>query len=315
MTASNIANSGVDRLKPWIIRTKALAAEVGCGDAIDGALRLLDDIDRDSARVIVVGGPNAGKSRMINLILGADILPVATLTEPREYIIEAAATPEDEGMIAGAATRPLAELRKPAKLGPPDGKPTVVRLCHPWLAKNRVTLVEKPALDTTDAGLAETARRHLDGADVAVVVLDATTPLRRTEQQFLAECLGRAMPTLLVLAKSDLISEDELAEVVAYVERNVAGDAGGLPVHLVPDREGKADEVARASSRSSRARTWWRCERGKWQRRCSTPWPRLAPPERQLATLTRRAPPPARWRSRSSKPPSNEPTSFGRSFN
>jgi tRNA modification GTPase len=137
---------------------------------LDRARRLLDTAPRgrllrDGLRAVLVGKPNAGKSSLFNALLDAD----------RAIVTDVPGT-----------TRDLLEERVLI-----DGVPVALA----------DTAGLRPSGDPVEAEGMARARRALDRADVAVLVLDLTRPVTDDDRAALA--LASARPLVAVLNKCD----------------------------------------------------------------------------------------------------------------
>jgi len=203
---------------PWPI--SALHGR-GTGDLLDEVVRLLPDpivpededteADRvaggvtDIPRVALVGRPNAGKSTLFNRLVGEERSIVhdmpGTTRDSVDTVIE---TPEGTFCFVDTAG-----MRRPSRTDYGTEHHSVLR-----------------ALDA------------LDGADIALLVIDATVGATHQDQR-LAERVGVAgCPSVVVLNKWDLVAPSERDEVLAGVGDRLAflGDA---PVIRISARSGR----------------------------------------------------------------------------
>jgi GTP-binding protein len=201
---------------PWPI--SALHGR-GTGDLLDEVVRLLpapqtcDDaqpVDEpepalDVPRVALVGRPNAGKSTLFNRLVGEERSIVhdmpGTTRDAVDTVIE---TPEGTFCFVDTAG-----MRRPSRTDYGTEHHSVLR-----------------ALDA------------LDGADIALLVIDATVGATHQDQR-LAERVGVAgCPSVVVLNKWDLVAPADRDDVLAGVGDRLAflGDA---PVIRISARSGR----------------------------------------------------------------------------
>lgn len=146
---------------------------------------------RRGARVVLVGRPNAGKSSLMNALLGRERAIVsAEAGTTRDYL--------EEPLAIGAL---------------------------------RVLLIDTAGLRATETALeregVERSRRLLEVADLAVVLLDRSEPLEAEDHRVLALTAGR--PRILVRSKADLPArwqEAELALGESAVEVSASSRSG-----------------------------------------------------------------------------------------
>ncbi len=201
---------------PWPI--SALHGR-GTGDLLDEVVRLLpapppsdkvEPVDEpepalDIPRVALVGRPNAGKSTLFNRLVGEERSIVHDLPgTTRDAVDTVIETPEGTFCFVDTAG-----MRRPSRTDYGTEHHSVLR-----------------ALDA------------LDGADIALLVIDATVGATHQDQR-LAERVGVAgCPSVVVLNKWDLVAPADRDDVLAGVGDRLAflGDA---PVIRISARSGR----------------------------------------------------------------------------
>lgn len=136
--------------------------------AIDGLLARAEQgqVLRDGVRVAIVGAPNVGKSSLLNALLG----------EQRAIVTEVAGTTRDS--------------------------------IEEWLSIEGVPMrvIDTAGIrhsdDAIEAAGIERARRHLEGADLVLLVLDSSRPPDENDREIAALTAGR--PRIVVVNKADL---------------------------------------------------------------------------------------------------------------
>jgi GTP-binding protein len=199
---------------PWPI--SALHGR-GTGDLLDEVVRLLpaadtgdadvDDSARgiDIPRVALVGRPNAGKSTLFNRLVGEERSIVHDLPgTTRDAVDTVIETPEGKFCFVDTAG-----MRRPARTDYGTEHHSVLR-----------------ALDA------------LDGADIALLVIDATVGATHQDQR-LAERVGVAgCPSVVVLNKWDLVATEDREDVLAGVGDRLAF-LGEAPVLRISAKSGR----------------------------------------------------------------------------
>jgi GTP-binding protein EngB required for normal cell division len=202
----------------------------------------LPKLDDERFTVVVLGEFNHGKSTFINALLGAPVLPtgITPTTAALAHVTHgprATATLVGEDgarkTIAGSALGDwltvdglAGQTGKSGKDGK-DGKPLSfhhVELTQPVaLLENQLTIVDTPGVNDINEQRAEITYGYLPRADAAVFLLDATQILTASERQFLEERILRSTRDrlLFVVAKTDLLSEAELAETLAFARKHL----------------------------------------------------------------------------------------------
>ncbi|HXR53515.1 MAG TPA: ribosome biogenesis GTPase Der [Acidimicrobiales bacterium] len=201
---------------PWPI--SALHGR-GTGDLLDEVVRLLparlrtDDAEpedtsepgTDVPRVALVGRPNAGKSTLFNRLVGEERSIVHDLPgTTRDAVDTVIETPDGKFCFIDTAG-----MRRPSRTDYGTEHHSVLR-----------------ALDA------------LDGADIALLIIDATVGATHQDQR-LAERVGVAgCPSVVVLNKWDLVAPAERDDVLAGVGDRLAflGDAPVIRISALSGR-------------------------------------------------------------------------------
>lgn len=148
---------------------------------------------RDGVRVVIGGRPNAGKSTLLNALLGRERAIVsATPGTTRDEI-------EDEAEIDGIRFRfvDTAGLRETA--------------------------------DAIEAEGVRRAERSIERADVLVYVYDATVGLDEDEQSFLTDT-APSLPTILVANKRDLLNGKPVEASIPALAHGADSDHPTIPL-------------------------------------------------------------------------------------
>jgi small GTP-binding protein len=198
----------------------------------------LPKLDDERYTVVVLGEFNHGKSTFINALLGAPVLPTgitpttAVLAHVTHGARAGATLVGEDGArktIAGSALADWVTVDGQAShKNDPGGKPLAlhhVELTQPVaLLENQLTIVDTPGVNDINEQRAEITYGYLPRADAAVFLLDATQILTASERQFLEERILRSTRDrlLFVVAKTDLLSEAELAETLAFARKHLA---------------------------------------------------------------------------------------------
>lgn len=175
--------------------------------------------------VAILGEFNAGKSTLINALLSTDVAPTGVRpTTASLHWVAWAPDPFARVVVSGGADRvvghgdlkrTLDELR--------DAGDTVERvfIYAPVERLKRIEILDTPGFNAPDTTHAEEARRGVEEAHVALWLLDATAPLKDSERQVIEQVAAAGVPMQVLVNKSDRLGDDDLAKVMAYVERSL----------------------------------------------------------------------------------------------
>ncbi|MCB1091096.1 MAG: dynamin family protein [Verrucomicrobiae bacterium] len=178
--------------------------------------------------VVVVGEFNAGKSSLLNALLGTDVLAVGvTPTTARIHLIR-------QGPHATSH----------------EGADGVLEIEVPAAHLDELTLVDTPGTNSLDRAHDVLTRRFVPRADLVLVVTSADRPFSESERSFLAAIHEWGKKLVFVVSKVDILEGPrQVDEVVAWVEaaaRQLVGTSA--PVFPVSARLALQDPSARERS-------------------------------------------------------------------
>jgi len=209
-------NAGLERNETPAADLSALADSVG----------QLDEL----FLLVVVGEFNAGKSALINALLGREVLAegVTPTTSKIHHICWGEElTREPMGSVGERITAPVETLRQ-------------------------LTIVDTPGTNALDRAHEALTTDYVPRADLVLFVTSSDRPLSESERVFLEAIRQWGKKVAMVVNKIDILrSEDEVTEVVTYVSQN-AGRLLGVDPEIFPVSALRAaeaeDEAARAAS-------------------------------------------------------------------
>jgi small GTP-binding protein len=183
-----------------------IATTVGeMGDAAQEDRRRLIEMSEDLRDlfflVVIIGEFNAGKSSLINAILGEELLPVGVT--PTTEMIEVIRYAEDVE-------------RRPT---PRNGSTRI--WSHPNTGAPGVALVDTPGTGSIFKKHEKTAKDFLHRSDLVIFVISAKRALAETERLYLELAKNYGKKIVLVVNQIDLLAEAERMEVRKFVERQL----------------------------------------------------------------------------------------------
>ena len=204
------------------------ARKSGKADALD---ELASDIRNDFFTIVVLGEFKRGKSTFVNALLGEKILPTDVLPEtatinaimysdiPTLSVVMRDGT-EEHGEVSElflkkfSAQNPqaIAEKVKYIKIGYPAD-----------ILRQNVVIVDTPGVSDINEQRCEVTYRFLPKANAILFLLDANSPLKKTEKEFIDQhLLPLGIDHILFLAnKYDDVDEEEDENLISELEHRL----------------------------------------------------------------------------------------------
>ena len=225
-------------LQVCLARLDAPDADLGL---IRNALAQLEEL----FLVVVVGEFNAGKSAVINALLGQEYLPEGVVPTTSELVlIRHSDAPEQPGADSGMAVR---------------------RLPVPWLQE--VNLVDTPGTNAVIRQHQELTEHFVPRSDLVLFVTSADRPFSESERAFLQQIRDWGKKIVIVVNKIELLTtEAEQQEVLEFVRRNAHELLGVAPaifavsarLALEAKNSGESTEPTEVPRTSSPTSLWQR---------------------------------------------------------
>ena len=188
-------------LQVTLARLDAPDADLGL---IRNALSQLEEL----FLMVVVGEFNAGKSAVINALLGEEHLPEGVVPTTSELVLIRHSDAVDQpGADRGMAVR---------------------RLPVPWLQE--VNLVDTPGTNAVIRQHQELTEHFVPRSDLVLFVTSADRPFSESERAFLQQIRDWGKKIVIVVNKIELLTtEAEQQEVIEFVRRNAHELLGVAP--------------------------------------------------------------------------------------
>ncbi|MEM6791111.1 MAG: dynamin family protein, partial [Myxococcota bacterium] len=171
--------------------------------------------------VAVLGEFNAGKSTLLNALLGTDVAP--TGVRPTTATLHWVAWAPDRFAricVSGQRDRvvPHGELKRALHELEGEGHDVArVYIYAPIERLKRIELLDTPGFNAPVDDHAAQARRGIDEAHVALWLLDGTAPLKDSERRVLDDVVAAGLPLQVLVNKRDRIGEGGVDRVRDYV--------------------------------------------------------------------------------------------------
>jgi small GTP-binding protein len=215
----------LDDLREALSRFDAETADI---DAVRQAARDLDEI----FLLVVAGEFNAGKSAVINALAG-------------ERIMQEGATP---------TTAQVTLLRYGETTGEHHAGDLLV-LTMPAGFLRDISIVDTPGTNAVIRKHEQLTREFVPRADLVLFVTSVDRPFTESERAFLEVIRDWGKKIVIVLNKIDLLTSDELAEVLQFVARNAEQLLGTRP-EVFPVAARMAFSAKQSVQPAERERLW-----------------------------------------------------------
>ena len=210
------------------------------------AAQLLERLGFSQVHLVVLGEFNRGKSTLVNALVGEPLLPtdivpttaaVWTVERGDELAVERVAP---DGAVFSVEPEPdiLAELSAAGRFA--DGQTRLVRAMCPSLAiGDDVVIIDTPGVNDINEQRAEITYGYLGSCDAAIFVMDASSPVTRSEAEFLeTQVLSSDVDRMIfVLNKADRLDEEEIEDSIDAAEERLRELLGTEPRLVALDAE------------------------------------------------------------------------------
>lgn len=226
-----------------ILRTirHALAA-LGRKDAENQYEELMVKLAEDRFTLAVLGQFKRGKSSLMNAIIGRELLPTGVLPLTSAITVlkygpiqRLVVTKENSIFTDEVPVSALADYV--TEKGNPGNQKKVktvdVELPVPFL-RYGIEFVDTPGVGSVITANTETTYNFLPECDAVLFVTGADTPMTSPEMEFLKKIKEYVNKIFFVINKVDLISEEELKEVKAFVTETVHATLKSDTVKVFP---------------------------------------------------------------------------------
>lgn len=212
-----------------LAKIERVVAERGLVEFRSTLAGIVDRLEDQSLEIAMFGRVSAGKSSLLNAILGEEILPVGVT--PITAVPTRIRFGEAVSLTVWYAERPrqtldISRLLEVAseKHNPHNEKRVtriVLELPSARLRKG-VTLVDTPGLGSLATTGASETLAYLPKCDLGAVLIDSGSTLTAEDLQTIVTLQEAAIPVQVLLSKADQLSAEETKQMTAYVREHVS---------------------------------------------------------------------------------------------
>jgi hypothetical protein len=197
-----------------------------------------DRVEAADIEVGIFGRVSAGKSSLINAIIGEAVLPVGAVpvtAVPLRIVHGPAACRvtyhdnREESIALSQLTTFATETGNPANVR----AVRAIRIQSPALAPG-LALLDTPGVGSLNTSGPAQAFAWLPRCDLGLVLVAAGTPMGGDELALVRGLVQAGIVVSVFLSKADLIAPRERESAVAYVQRELAAAAGGEVIDVRP---------------------------------------------------------------------------------
>lgn len=181
------------------------------------------------ARVLVLGEAKRGKSTLVNALYRQPLLPTGALPLTSVATVVAVGPgPRAEVRYRDGTIRPLglhevaAAVTEKGNPGNTRGIDRVLVTAPTSLLPSGTEVVDTPGTGSVHLANTDEAHRAMSTLDIAILVVAADPPLSDAEVELLATAVTTASRAAVVVNKTDLVSDEALAEIVGFTTDVVA---------------------------------------------------------------------------------------------
>jgi GTP-binding protein EngB required for normal cell division len=204
---------------------------------IDALASRLED---NNLEVALFGRVSSGKSSLLNALLNTGVLPVGVLPITAVPTRLQYGTTLHAVLTFGSGHSEIVTVEELGSLVSEQGNRgnsrnvarAIVQVPSPRL-KQGIVLVDTPGLGSlAKRGAAETLA-YLPSCDLALLLIDAGATLNEEDIGTLRLLCEAAIPAIVLLSKSDLLSDGDIQRVTSYIHQQLQQELG-LEVHVHP---------------------------------------------------------------------------------
>lgn len=188
----------------------------------------------------VFGRVSAGKSSLINALIGTDVLPVGatpvTAVPLRLHHGELGAIVNfEDGTARAIAVSEIADYATEERNPGNRARVRALEIAAPTVPSG-LRFLDTPGIGSLSASAPAQAFAWLPRCDLGLVLMAAGTAVGTDDLALVSGFVHAGIDCRVLISKSDLLKGDEIARTISYVQRELAavlGDARAIPVHTV----------------------------------------------------------------------------------
>lgn len=179
---------------------KQIAEELEAVDVFSEYCSNVAILNSNKIRLGVLGQANSGKTSLLNALLGTN-LPTSNLPSGINYTVSYSKDDSEKKDVTN--------------------QPNMVLLNNEWLDKNNIDVLEINMDVNPDEITQVDLCKILSNCDVCIYMLSAQAALNRTDLFILKNLSEINIQSLVVLSRTDLLSNEDCTQVIEYINNNL----------------------------------------------------------------------------------------------
>ena len=232
-------------VQPLVSELERITASHGLGDLHRRCMDFARHLASPDIVVGLFGAVSAGKSSLLNSLIGNALVPVAAL--PTTAVpVEIRYGKAERGTVEFAVSKTelidrarIAEFVDEHSNGRNSRGVTRITFETPAaLLSDGITVIDTPGVTRNDWDIAQAGASAAPWCDIAVVLISATAPLTLYEATLVRQLSGRGARVVVLVTKVDLVGAEDRWRIYEHVVRGLWQRTQlEVPVYLVSTRE------------------------------------------------------------------------------
>ena len=232
----------LSKLVPHLNQLKQIITDNELNTLLDEWRRIFSMVGKANFSIAVIGEFSRGKSTIVNLLLGDDIVPIGTLPttayltkiiygkDPQLTVIKPDSNHENHPLNETSWNNLMVGDKEDLQEGE-----IIVKAANEWLKSNNFQIIDTPGAGDLTSKRAELTIGQIASCDAVLIAISATMPFSQTEKAFIEQhILSKEIPHIaVVLTRLDQVKKNERVSIVKYIKNKLTDWKFDIPL-IVP---------------------------------------------------------------------------------